>query len=113
MNFPPPRIDQNERLLNFDEASTLSCTGMAKKAIEEIIKSAEPNETVDMSSETVSHHDEFGYVYRYAATRTFKENGKEYSHEFTYVFWSKDCKSMGMALIPKLELDLPRSSKGH
>lgn len=112
MKFPPARIEKNERLLNADETNALSCTGMARKAIEQIAKSDDTGPAVDMSSETVSHHNEFGYVYRYRATTAFRENGKSYSHDFTYVLWSEDCKSMGMALIPMLELNLPRSSKG-
>lgn len=112
MKFPPARIEQNERLLNADEVNALPCTGMAKKAIEQIAESDELGQVVDMRSETVSHHDDFGYVYRYRATTAFRENGKSYSHDYTYVLWSEDCKSMGIALIPMLELNLPRSSKG-
>lgn len=110
MKFPPAIIGDDERLIGDDEIGALSCTGMAKKAIEQIAKSAEPGQTVDMKSETVSHHGEFGYIYRYRATTSLMENGKNYIHEFTYVLWSDDCKSMGIALIPKLDLKLPRSS---
>ena len=112
MKFPPARIGQNERQLGADEISALPCTDMAREIVEDLAKRGGPGNTVDMSGETVSHHDEFGYVYRYRVTSVFRENGKNYTHEYIDVLWSKDCKSMGMAQFPTLELNLPRSPKG-
>jgi hypothetical protein len=111
MKFPPARIGQNERQLSGHEISALSCTGMARKTVEDIAMLAGSGWTVDMSGETVSHDDEFGYVYRFRVTSAFKESGKNYNHEFIYVLWSKDCKSMGIASFPALELKLPQSPK--
>lgn len=112
MKFPPAKIGQNERLLGVHEISALSCTDMARKLVEDLVKRSGAGWTVDMSGETVSQHDEFGYVYRYRTTYNFTENGKNYSHDLIDVLWSKDCKSMGIASFPTLELNLPRSPKG-
>lgn len=112
MKFPPAKIDQNERLLNSDEISALPCTELARKIVEDIVKSTGPGWMVDKSVETVSHDDEFGYIYRFRVTSTFKENGKTYTHEYLDVLWSKDCKSMGIASFPTLDLKLPRRPKG-
>jgi hypothetical protein len=112
MKFPPAKIGQNERPLGAHEISALSCTDMARKFVEGTVKQSGSRWTVDLNGEMVSHHDEFGYVYRYIVTSNFKENGKNYSHEFIYVLWSKDCKSMGIVSFPTLDLKLPRSPKG-
>lgn len=112
MMFPPAEIGPNERLLSALEIGGLSCTAMARETIEDLVKRAGPGCKVDMSGETVSHHDEFGYIYRYRMTQIITENGKNYSHDLIDVLWSKDCKSMGIATFPTLELNLPRTSKG-
>lgn len=112
MKFPPAKISQTERLLGVHEISTLSCTDMARKLVDSLVKRSGAGWTVDMSGETVSQHDEFGYVYRYRTTYSFTENGKNFSHDLIDVLWSKDCKSMGIVSFPTLDLKLPRSPKG-
>ena len=109
MKFPPANIGQNERLLNADEIGALPCTDMARKFVEDFVRRAGADWTVDMSGETASQQAEFGHVYRYKATCTFVENGKNYSHEYIYVLWSNDCKSMGIVSFPTLDLKLPQT----
>lgn len=113
MRFPPKSVGENERLLNTDEITASSCTGMARQAVEDIEKRAGSGWKVDLSGETVSQSDEFGFVYRYRVPNTIEANGKKYSNDIIYVVWSKDCKSLAIATFPTLELNLPRSSKGR
>ena len=77
---------------------------MARKTVEDIAKLAGTGWTVDMSGETASHSDEFGFIYRYRVTHAFQENGKNYSVDLIYVLWGKDCESMGIASFPTFEL---------
>ena len=100
MRFPPSSIEQTERMLGADEASASPCTAMARKIVEQ----RGPGWIIDMSSESVSHSDEFGFIYRYRVTQNIDENGRSFSVDSIHVLWSKDCKSFMIATYPTYKL---------
>lgn len=101
MRFPPESSGQNERLLHADEISAVPCTGKARKFVEHVVNGVELGDKVEISGETVSQSDEFGFVYRYRVTVAVDESGKNNNHDVIYVLWSKDCKSMGIVSFPR------------
>ena len=95
MRSPPATIQQGERPLSKNEVGELSCTTSIRRTV-----SATPG--IDMASETVTHSDKAGYIYRYEINQLMEEGSHTYRSIF--VVWTSDCKTWQIATHPIFRL---------
>jgi hypothetical protein len=95
---PSTTMQQDERPLDSNDVSGLSCTNDIRRCL-----SNRPG--IVMGSERVTRSDKFGYIYRYDISHVIDdERGGSYTCRFVFVVWTYDCKTWEFATHPMYQL---------
>jgi len=98
MRSPPPKMDAHERVLDSNEVAARRCTYEARRIVSD-------RDGIVIDSETVSHSDKFGYVYRYDMVRLLDDGrGGIYKSHTVFLVWTQDCETFELATHPMYQL---------
>lgn len=98
MRLAPASASRYERELDSADVVKLNCFEATRKSIV-----ARPGIILD--SEKITRSKTFGYIYRYDLVNVFEdENGEPFTARQVLVFWTKNCKTVGLATYPTFEL---------
>lgn len=91
MRSPPVKIDEHERILDSNEIAALRCAHIARRIVSD-------RDGIVMSSERVSHSEEFGYVFRYDIVRSLDDDrGRTHRSHSVFLLWTEDCETFLIA----------------
>lgn len=100
MNAPPSVKEDTERELTHKDLLGLQCLDQARR---DIVSKHEANP----KAVQVSHSETYGYIFRYPITRIVNDKGDTSAEvRSVLVLWTKDCKSLEIAVYPSFELSV-------